>query len=149
MLAAIIILSWVLITSLACLLATNKDLTVSKIEAAKLRDRYNQVIREKELAVQKTEMLLEHVNSDREYIEFDSILSKLPLDSRGYPYQFEVLQGTSLRMAALNFCSEDIPDEISLTKLAFNAERLWLNQKEWTGWSRSGWVLIPEKALKY
>lgn len=148
MLGFTVVLSWCFIVACACVVGTNKELADEQVTTEKLRVSLDSATQEKELARGKAAMLLQHVESDREYRTFDDVLKGLPVGSyRGHPRQHRIMEAQQFDYAAFNAVSESCPDSMTVTVLAFNAVPLHFYGKEYTGWERNGWVVVPREAL--
>jgi hypothetical protein len=148
MLAFTIILSWCFIVACACVLGTNNHLKEMLAIASGLRGDVREAQREKELAREKAKMLLQYVDTDREYRTFDDVLNGLPVGHyRGHPRQHRVMEAKQFDLAAYNAVSEPCADSMTLTVLAFDAVRLYFDRREYTGWERGKWVMVPKEAL--
>lgn len=148
MLAFTIILAWCFVVACACVLGTNRHLTEMTTIASGLRGDAREARREKELAREKAKMLLQYVDTDREYRTLDDILRGLPKGYyRGNPRQHRVMESKNFDLAAYNAVSEPCSDSMTLTVLAFDAVQLHFYGKEYTGWERGGWVMVPSEAL--
>ncbi|HEY6872776.1 MAG TPA: hypothetical protein VI298_08635 [Geobacteraceae bacterium] len=148
MIAFAIFGGWTFLVTLACLVGTNKELAEEQTTTCKLRVSLNSVQKEKELAREKAKMLLQYVDSDREYRAFDDILRGLPKGSyRGHTHQHRIMEAQQFDYAAFNAVSEPCADSMTLTVLAFDAMQLHFYGREYTGWERGGWVMVPKEAL--
>lgn len=116
--------------------------------ASGLRGELREAIREKEMARHKAEMLLPYMKQDREFRAFDDVIRSLPDDIyRGYPHQHRVYELQRFDLAAHHLTTEPCDDKATITALDFEAVPLRFRGKEYTGWKRCGWVLVPERAL--
>lgn len=113
-----------------------------------LRVELHEASRETETARHKAEMLLSYVKQDREFRAFDDVLGSLPTDVyRGYPHQHRVMEAQRFDFAAHNLATEPCSDKATITALNFEAVMLRFQGREYTGWKRGGWVMVPERAF--
>lgn len=148
MIEVIVILTFLLLLAVAVALGESDLADKTAAVANSLRGELREAQREKETARGKAEMLLQYVKQDHEFRTFDSILKRLPADGyRGYPYQHRVMEMQRFDVAAHYFCTEPCPDEVSITALAFDAVPLRFQGKDYVGWKRGDWLLIPSKAM--
>lgn len=146
--AFVIILSWCFVVACGCALGFDKELLAEQVTTKQLRIRLGFAQQEKELARAKAKMLLEYVDSDREYRAFDDVLKDLPRGCyRGQPKQHQIMEAKKFDLAAYNAVSEPCLDSMTITVLAFDAVSLYLHGMEYTGWERGGWVMVPREAL--
>jgi hypothetical protein len=150
MLAAMIFLGWCLVVTSACAVGFHKELSAAKVDAEKLRVVLAQARADSEHARQKAAMLLQYVDTDREYQRFDEVLKALPVRSGfvGYPRIFEIMEAERFDFVAHHACSEKISDSLTVTKLAFEPIHLHMFGTDHTGWRRNGWVMVPESAFQ-
>lgn len=148
MLAFTIMLTWCFIVACACVVRTNKELAAEQETSCKLRVSLNSAEKEKRLAHEKAKMLLQYVDTDREYRAFDDVLRGLPRGIyRGHPYQHRIMEAKRFDLAAFNVTSDMNINNMTLTALSFDAVQLHFYGREYTGWERNGWVMVPSEAL--
>jgi hypothetical protein len=118
------------------------------IDASELRSELRESNGEKESARHKAEMILPYMKQDREFRLFDDILGSLPEDVyRGYPHQHRAMEAQRFDFAARHLATEPCSDKATITALNFDAVRLNFRGREYTGWKRGEWVMVPARAL--
>lgn len=148
MTAFAIILAWCFVVACACILGTNKELKELGLVINTYQKKLHDAQEVNRLAHDKAAMLLRYVETDREYKTFDRVLSELPIGNyRGHPRQHQILEAKRFDYAAHLALSEPCPDSMTVTALSFNAVPLHFYGKEYTGWERNGWVIMPKDAL--
>jgi hypothetical protein len=148
MIALAIFGGWAFVMSLACVVGTNKELSVEQAASEKLRVILNEAQREKRIAHDKAKTLLQYVDTDREYRAFDDVLRGLPKGRyRGHPHQHRIMEAKQFDYAAFNALSGPCADEMTVTVLAFDVVPLHFYGREYAGWERGGWVMVPKEAL--
>lgn len=148
MLAFLIVGVWCFIVALACVVGTNKELVHSLCVVSSQRSDIREYAQTSQAARDKTEGLLQYLRNDREYRAFDDVLSKLPIGAyRGNPQVYKLMESSRLPMAALHFNEDPCSIDMSITALEFEALAIHSRGKEYTGWGRNGWVILPREAL--
>jgi hypothetical protein len=142
---------WALIVAFACTVGmAREDWAAVLLETKRLKSEISAARNEARLAQEKTAMLLEYTDREiaEEYTEFDEVLRGLPVVDHhqvGYSRQHHVMRARGFHAAAYNAVTEDIANELTVTKLSFDAKHLYLANRPCVAWCRNGWLILHEK----
>lgn len=157
MLAFVIILSWCFIVACGCALGFIREAAAAENELSQLEITQAHMLSDYSRRLEHTQTqlkdLLEYthkLNKEKGYRTFDDIVASLPAkpDGRGFPRYYEVLQRGELNFAASCFMEEVAPQELMMTRLAFNRVVLLWCGREIFGWERNGWVLFHKEVFE-
>jgi len=147
MMAALILLSWCFLVACACVLGLGQDTVKAEKERKRQLDISRALAREVEIMKRNAAVLLRYADSDREYKSFDQVLRGLPKECTGHQHlvrQLELLRYDYVAHFAL---TETVPTAEMVTKLAFDSETVWMNNREYQALETQWLAVNPRRNI--